>query len=125
MIRLTLTTGEYVYVAPEQIVSTRGNAATVPRTQVYTTFATDKTDYLTVKETPLDIVRLKAAWESRFAASKLSGELPIFIYADLVHGFQFSCCEFTHVKRKMEEAKAAGQSFDLKTGLPLDATPDH
>ncbi|USN14293.1 hypothetical protein KABACHOK_04800 [Brevundimonas phage vB_BpoS-Kabachok] len=123
MIRLTLTTGEHAYVAPEQIVSARPGSTA--RTLVHTTFATEKTDYLAVKESPLDIVRLKAAWESRFAAAKLAGELPIFVYADVVHGFQFACCEFTHVKRKMEEAKAAGLTFDLKTGLPLDASPDH
>ena len=118
MIRLTLTTGEFVYVAPEQIVSTRASAA---RTQVYTTFATDKTDYLSVKETPLDIVRLKAAWESRFQASKLTGELPLFVHADVVHGFQFSCCEFTHIKRKLlAEKGASAPIFDSKTGLPVD-----
>lgn len=114
MIRLTLVSGEYAYVAPEQIVSAR--PAATNRTQVHTTFATDKTDYLSVKETPLDVVRLKAAWESRFAAPKLQGELPIFIHADPIHGFQFSCCEYTHIKRKLEQGQPV---FDPKTGMPL------
>lgn len=118
MIRLTLTTGEFVYVAPEQIISTKASGV---RTQVYTTFATDKTDYLSVKETPLDIVRLKAAWESRFQNDKLTGELPLFVHADVVHGFQFSCCEFTHIKRKLLAGKTPGApAFDPKTGLPID-----
>lgn len=119
MIRLTLISGEYAYVAPEQIVSTRPTSAN--RTQVHTTFATDKTDYLTVKESPLDIARLKAAWESRFTAPKLQGQLPIYVYADLIHGFQFSCCEFTHLKRKLEQGQPI---FDPKTGLPLQPLPE-
>ena len=121
MIRLTLTSGEFVYVAPEQIVSTRPSGV---RTQVYTTFATDKTDYLSVKETPLEIVRLKAAWESRFQNDKLACELVMFVHVDVVLGYQFSCCEFTHIKRKLLAEKAAGApAFDLKTGMPSEGPP--
>ena len=121
MIRLTLTSGEFAYVAPEHIVSTRPSGV---RTQVYTTFATDKTDYLSVKETPLEIVRLKAAWESRFQNDKLASELVMFVHVDVVLGYQFSCCEFTHIKRKLLAEKAAAPAFDLKTGMPLGAAPD-
>lgn len=118
MIRLTLTTGEFTYVAPEQITAVR---PTSNRTQVYTTFATDKTDYMSVKETPLDVIRLKAAWESRFRADKLEGELPIFVHHDTVFGFQYVCCEYTHMKRKLLEARKGEKPvFDLTTGLPTE-----
>lgn len=118
MIRLTLTSGAFAYVAAEQIVSARPSGP--DRTQVHTTYATDKTDYLSVKETPMDVVRLKAAWESRFRADKLEGELPIFVHTDPVFGFQFVCCEYTHLKRKLLAAqKAEKMPFDLTTGLPI------
>ncbi len=118
MIRLTLTNGSFAYVAAEQIVSSR---AAGDRTQVHTTFATEKTDYLSVKESPLDVVRLKAAWESRFRADKLEGELALFVHVDPVFGFQFVCCEYTHMKRKLLEArKGETPAFDLTTGLPTE-----
>lgn len=117
MLRLTLTSGEHVFVTPEQITAVRQSTG---RTQVYTTFATDKTDYISVKESPVTVARLKAAWESRNQASRLKGELPIFVYADEVLGFQFNCCEYTRAKRLVAAKQGlGGEAINLnKDDLP-------
>lgn len=62
----------------------------------------------TVKEPPIDIARLRAAWELRFNASQLEGELPIAVKMAVVDGepsIHFVCCQITHdldVKLKAE-----------------------
>lgn len=50
-----------------------------------------------VEEQPLDIARMRAAWELRHHADKIIEEkaLPIAIAYDPVDGYRFICCQHT------------------------------
>lgn len=105
MIRLTYVNSErHVFVAPERIT------AVLPPLQegVGTIVRVDDpgVDYYCVSETPLDIARLRAAWECRYTAKELRKELPIAVYFDAeAPAIQFMCCQVTHDLRVKREKK--------------------
>lgn len=53
-----------------------------------------------IKESPLTIARMRAAWDARFMSSQVHANnwLPIAIFPDEKHGFRFVCCAYTDEK---------------------------
>ncbi|UTC28428.1 hypothetical protein GURKE_04260 [Brevundimonas phage vB_BpoS-Gurke] len=62
-----------------------------------------------VEELPLDIARMRAAWELRHFADKIMEEkaLPIAIKYDAKDGYRFICCEHTARITAMKQKEAA------------------
>lgn len=122
MIRLTQRrNGRHFYVAPEAIQST-GEFVTKERARdedgvlttdmietvsSYVSYDGDGGDGVEIKESELDVARLRAAWELRHHARELRGELPMAVgMKDYPQGagIEFICCQIT---KRLREEKAA------------------
>lgn len=102
MIRLTRTIdGSHVYVVPEHLTQTG-----FWNDKTFVALAGDETA-TTVEEDPFDVARLKAAWELRYHAEEIRGDLPVAVYMDRSNPdepkIQFLCCAIT---RKLRDARA-------------------
>lgn len=92
-----------IYFTPEQIIAVDSCG---DGSNIYTAEST--TSFWTVAENPLDVARLRAAWEQRFNASELHGNLPLAVYMDGEgdsRSIQFMCCAIT--ERLRQEKLAA------------------
>ncbi|AXQ68609.1 hypothetical protein HOU00_gp070 [Caulobacter phage CcrPW] len=102
MIRLTITDGRFIYLAPEHItqVGSYGD-------KTYVTTVEHPDGPTGIVEDPFDIARLKAAWELRYHAPEIAGDLPVAVYMDRSDpenpSIQFLCCAIT---RKLRDQRA-------------------
>lgn len=108
MIRLTTAGGRHVYVSPEHITQV---GSFNDRTYVTTSEHPDGPNGIV--EDPFDVARLKAAWELRYHAPEIAGDLPVAVYMDRSDpenpSIQFLCCAIT---RKLREQRAGTRSTD-------------
>lgn len=110
MIRLTQRgSGRLFLVAPDKITSSGSYMHPIDGSDVhYVTYADDG-DGVEIREDPLDVARLIAAWGQRFNASELYDTLPIAVFLDVTTPdkpvIQFQCCWITQ-QIKAEKAAA-------------------
>lgn len=110
MIRLTQRgTGRLFLVSPDKITSSGSYMHPTTGDDVhYVTYADDGGDGVEIREDPMDVARLRAAWECRYDASELRGTLPISVYLDNTDpekpSIQFLCCSIT---KRIQDEKAA------------------
>lgn len=113
MIRLTQRgSGRLFLVAPDKITSSGSYMHPIDGSDVhYVTYADDGGDGVEIREDPMDVARLRAAWECRYTASELRGTLPISVYLDDTDpekpSIQFLCCSIT---KRIQDEKAAARA---------------
>lgn len=107
MIRLTQLNGAQFLVAPDAIISS-GVYRESESGPNYVVYHGDGIDGVTIRETPMDVARLRAVWELRHTAPELRGSLPITVGLDEDEAgglhIRFYCCAIT---QKLREERAA------------------
>lgn len=126
MIRLTQRgNGRLFLVSPDKITSSGSYMHPTTGDDVhFVTYAEDGGDGVEIREDPMDVARLRAAWECRYDASELFGTLPIAVHMGVDESgapiIQFQCCSIT---KRVQDEKAAAYAANM-AALPPYARKD-